>query len=184
MTHILEQLREEHRRVQKLLLVLEEELALFDRLERPDYDVLQAAVAFLQDYSARCHDPKERVVFDALRVCDPEAAAMLGGLEIEHAQDAGRLQRLSRGLNSIVSDRDVPRQAFHDAVRDFVAHVRHQIDFEERVLFPAALKALQPEDWAEIDMQAGKEGSPSRQAQLQALGQSILEWEAGNRAAA
>lgn len=184
MTHILEQLREEHRRVEKLLRVLEAELALFDRQERPDYEVLQAAVSFFEDFAARCHDPKERVVFGALRACDPEAAAMLGGLEIEHAQDPGRLQRLSSGLNSILSDRDVPRQAFHDAVRDFVMHVRHQIDFEERVLFPAALKALQPEDWAGIAALAGKEGSPSRQEQLQALGQRILEWEAGNRDAA
>jgi hemerythrin-like domain-containing protein len=179
MTGTLRQLHEEHRRVEKLLLVLEEELALFDRQERPDYEVLQAAMDFFQDYLVSCHDPKERLIFECLKARDPEAAARLGGLEVEHAQDAGRLLRLSYGLSNILNDRDVPREAFHDAVRDFIAHVRHEINVEERMLFPAAINALQPEDWEDIKATA-RDTSEER---LQLLCERILEWENSNRAA-
>jgi hemerythrin-like domain-containing protein len=181
---IIERLRDEHRSVEKLLFVLEQELAVFDRRERPDYEVLQAVVRVFEDYSACWHDPKERVVFDALRECDAEAAAMIDGLEIEHRQDLHRLQRLAQALTSILIDRDVPPQAFDQVVRDFIGHLRHQIDFEERVLFPAALKALQSEDWATIEAQlndgGGLSSNGTSEDRFHALSERILNWEQGN----
>jgi hemerythrin-like domain-containing protein len=35
-------------------------------------------------------------------------------------------------------------------IRDFITHERHHMAMEERLFFPAAIKALQPDDWAEI----------------------------------
>ena len=35
-------------------------------------------------------------------------------------------------------------------IRDFIVHERHHMAMEEREFFPAAVEALQPEDWAEI----------------------------------
>ena len=75
--------------------------------------------------------------------------------ESEHRDDSERLQRLAWVLTNILGDRDVPRRALDEVARDFIEHARHQIDFEERVLFPAAMKALRPEDWAEIEAQVG-----------------------------
>ena len=56
MTHIIDFLNGEHRRVEKLLLVLEEELAVFDCQERPDYEVLQTLVRFFEDYAGSRHE--------------------------------------------------------------------------------------------------------------------------------
>jgi hemerythrin-like domain-containing protein len=183
MTDIIQRLRDEHRNVEKLLLVLEEELAVFDRQERPDYEVLQAIVRFFQDFPP-LHDAKERVVFDALKATDAEAAAMIGGLELEHRKDPYRLQRLAQALSSILIERDVPRQAFDKVVRDFIAHVRYQVDFEERVLFPAALKALEPVDWAAIEARLSDGGDPSSHdttaQRFDALSEDILAWEEEN----
>jgi hypothetical protein len=39
MVEIIEILREEHRNIEKLLRVMEQELSVFDRAERPDYEV-------------------------------------------------------------------------------------------------------------------------------------------------
>jgi len=187
MTETIELLREEHRRIEKLLLVLEQEVAVFDRRDPPDYEVLQAVVRFFEDYSARCHNPKERIVLDVLRARGPEAAAMISGLESEHRQDADRLRRLAQVLSSILSGHDVPRQAFDDAARDFIRHARYQIDFEEHVMFPAALKALQPTDWAGIESQLSDNGCRSSnsatQEKFRALSERILEWEQVNQVA-
>ena len=186
MTEIIERLCDEHRNVEKLLSVLECELAVFDRRERPDYEVLQAVVRFFEDF-ARWHDHKERVVFDVLKECDAEAAAMIGGIEIEHCQDPYRLQRLDRALTNILIDRDVPRQAFDKVMRDFIGHVRYQIDFEERVLFPTALKSLQPEDWDAIEARlndgAGPLSDGTAEETFSARCERIVGWEQENRAA-
>jgi hypothetical protein len=45
-------------------------------------------------------------------------------------------------------DRDVLRHTADDMIRDFIVHERHHIAVEERDFFPAAVKALQPQDWA------------------------------------
>jgi len=48
MVEIIEILREEHRNIEKLLRVMEEELSVFDRGERPDYEVFGAIIEFFK----------------------------------------------------------------------------------------------------------------------------------------
>jgi hemerythrin-like domain-containing protein len=42
LVEIIEILRQEHRNIEKLLRVMEQELSVFDRGERPDYEVFGA----------------------------------------------------------------------------------------------------------------------------------------------
>jgi hypothetical protein len=48
---IIEILCQEHRNIEKLLQVMEEELTVFDRGERPDYEVFGAIVEFFKKLS-------------------------------------------------------------------------------------------------------------------------------------
>ena len=59
MTYVIEILRQEHRNIEKLLRVLERELSVFDRGERPDYEVVLAVIDYFKDYPESCHHPKE-----------------------------------------------------------------------------------------------------------------------------
>ena len=43
---IIDVLRQEHRNIETLLLVLEQEMSIFDRAERPDYEVIWAVIAY------------------------------------------------------------------------------------------------------------------------------------------
>ena len=47
-------------------------------------------------------------------------------------------------------DREILRQTVDGIIRDFIARERQHMAMEERVFFPAAIVALQPQDWAEI----------------------------------
>ena len=78
MSKIIEILLEEHRNIEKLLLVLEQELEVFDRSEAPDYEILQAVIEYFQDYPESCHHPKEDMVFEKLKMRDPAAAKRVG----------------------------------------------------------------------------------------------------------
>jgi len=181
MTKIIEILREEHRNIEELLLVLEQELNVFDRNEQPDYEILQAVINYFQDYPDCCHHPKEDMIFAKLKARDPIAAEAVGDLEAEHQNEGKRLQRVAQMIRSILTHHEVLRPTFDDIMRDFIEHERKHMEMEERVLFPAAVNALQPEDWAGIDaIWSEKKDTMFNVAieeKCQSLRERILQWE-------
>jgi hemerythrin-like domain-containing protein len=147
---IIDVLRQEHRNIEMLLRVLEQELSVFDRAGRPDYEVIRAVVAYFEAYPDKYHHSQEDLVFETLKVRDPAAAAKIGDLSGEHLSGARRLGRVAKAVESVLMDQEIPRQAVDEIIRDFIAHERRHIAMEERDFLPAAAKALQPQDWAEI----------------------------------
>jgi hemerythrin-like domain-containing protein len=147
MSRIIEILLDEHRNIEKLLHILEQELEVFDRGESPDYEILQAIIDYFQDYPGSYHHPKEDIVFEKLKLRDPAVTRQIGDAEAEHQAETNRLRQFARAVEDVAG----LRQAFHNVVRDFIQHQRQHIAKEERSLFPSAVKALRPEDWIEID---------------------------------
>jgi hemerythrin-like domain-containing protein len=186
MTAIIGLLREEHKNIEKLLRILEQELSIFQRGERPDYDILLAIIRYFQAYPDLCHHPKEDIVFEALKRRDPALADSIADIEDEHQNEAARLRRFALIVESIQVDHEVLRQTFSGAIRDFIDYQRKHIEKEERGLFPAALKALLPEDWAAIDarLSCGKDPlfNSTVEAEYRDLHQRILQWEDENEA--
>lgn len=184
MSNIIQILLEEHRNIDKLLLVLEHELEVFDRSEEPDYEIFQAVVQYFQDYPERCHHPKEDMVFDKLKIRDADLAARVGDVENEHEVETLRLNRLAGAIDDVLAGREVLRQTFHDVVQDFIDHQRRHMDKEEHMLFPAAVQRLRPEDWAEIDARLSDRKDPlfngAIETKFQALQRTILRWEREN----
>ena len=64
MIEIIEILRQEHRNLEKLLRVMEQELRVFDRGECPDYEVFGAIIEFFKKYPHFCHHPKEDIIYE------------------------------------------------------------------------------------------------------------------------
>jgi hemerythrin-like domain-containing protein len=181
MSKIIEILLEEHRNIDKLLLVLEQELEVFDRSEGSDYEILQAVIQYFQDYPENCHHPKEDMVFEKLKLRDPAASKRIGDVEAEHHVEADRLRRFAQAVEDVLAGRELPRQSFHNVMLDFIEHQRQHMDKEERLLFPAAVKALRPEDWTEIEQQLNNRKDPLFDGVIEnkfrALQQTILRWE-------
>jgi hemerythrin-like domain-containing protein len=181
MSNIIQILLEEHRNIDRLLLVLEHELEVFDRSEEPDYEILQAVIQYFQDYPENCHHPKEDLVFEKLKMRDPAAAERVGDAEAEHKIETERLRRLVEAVEEILAGREFLRQTFHDVVYDFIKHQRQHMDKEERLLFPAAVNGLRPDDWAEIDARLSDRKDPLFngviETKFQALQRTILRWE-------
>src|SRR5215469_4041445 len=137
MTTLIDILREEHRNIEKLLGVLEQELSVFDHRQRPDFDTLRAIIDYFEEYPARCHHPKEDMMVDILKVRDPVVAAALGDMQSDHREEADRLLELARTIESVRTGSDLSRDSVVAAVRDFIAHERRHMALEERELFPA-----------------------------------------------
>ena len=178
---IIEVLREEHRNIEKLLRVLERELSVFDRGDRPDYEVVLSVIDYFKNYPDKCHHPKEDIIVAMFKARDPVAAAAIGDLEAEHREGARRLRRVGLAIERVLSDQDLLRQTVDDIIRDFINHERQHMAMEERVIFPAMLKTLQPEDWADIALQLaaryGPLSQPDFEEKFSTLRRNILAME-------
>jgi hemerythrin-like domain-containing protein len=147
---IIDRLSQEHRNIEMLLAVLERELEIFDRGDRPDYEVIRAIISYFELYPEVYHHPQEDLVFAKLKIRDPAAAAKVGNLALEHQKGAERLRRVAQAVDSVLADREILRQNVDNIVRDFIEHERRHVMMEDRDFFPAALKVLEPQDWTEI----------------------------------
>lgn len=147
---IIDRLCREHRNIEMLLTILERELEIFDRGDRPDYEVVRAVISYFELYTEVYHHPQEDLVFAKLKVRDPAAAAKVGNLALEHQEGAARLRRVAQAIDSVLADHEFLRKNVDNIVRDFIEHERRHIVMEDRDFFPAALKALDPQDWTEI----------------------------------
>jgi hemerythrin-like domain-containing protein len=147
---IIERLTQEHRNIEKLLAVLERELEIFNRGDRPDYEVVRAVIGYFEVYLKLYHHPQEDLVFAMLKIRDPAAAAKVGDLVSEHQKGTERLRHVAHAVDNVLADREILRQNVDTIVRDFIENERRHVAMEDCYFFPAAVKALQPQDWAEI----------------------------------
>jgi hemerythrin-like domain-containing protein len=181
MVEIIEILRQEHRNIEKLLQVMEQELTVFDRGERPDYEVFGAIVEFFKNYPDSCHHPKENIIYEKFKTRDPGRAASVADLEAEHREGAVRLRRVAQAIESVLNDQELLRESVDRIVRDFIDNERKHIALEEDVVFPAIVDTLQPGDWADIALTlADRYGPPSEadfEEQFSTLRRDILELE-------
>ena len=119
---IIERLSQEHRNIETLLAVLERELQVFDRGDRPDYEVIRAIISYFEVYPEAYHHPQEDLVFAKLKIRDPAAAAKIGNLALEHQKGAERLRRVAQAVDSVLADGEILRQNVDNIVRDFIEH--------------------------------------------------------------
>ena len=181
MIEIIEVLRQEHSNIEKLLRVLERELSVFDRGDHPDYGVVLAVIDYFKDYPDSCHHPKEDMIVEKIKVRDPLTAETVGDLEAEHREGARRLRRVAEVVERVLSDDDLLRQDVDDIIREFIICERQHMAKEERVVFPAALDALLPEDWADIALKMADRydplSKPGPEAKFDTLRRTILKLE-------
>ena len=147
---IIERLSQEHRNIGKLLAILERELEVFDVGESPDYEVIRAIISYFEIYTEIYHHPQEDLVFARLKIRDPATARKIGNLAREHRKGSDRLRKVASAIDMVLADEEVLRQKVDAIVREFITHERRHMTMEDQEFFPAALKALKPQDWGDI----------------------------------
>lgn len=181
MVEIIGILRQEHRNIEKLLCVMEEELTVFDQGGRPDYEVFGAIIEFFKKYPDSCHHPKEDIIYARFKARAPNRAASIADLEAEHREGAVRLRRVAKAIDAVLNDQDLLRESVDRIVRDFIDSERKHIALEDQVIFPAIIETLRPDDWADIALKiADRYGPPSEadfEEQFSTLRRNIIELE-------
>ena len=151
MSNLITSLQIDHRNMVGLLDVIQQQATHLTRGEPVNYRLLDSAFAYLSGYPDRCHHPKEDLVYRKLVTRRPDLATSLENLVAEHEQ----LAQLTRNLTAALAE---PRQAalpggnyLAERLTEFLRLYRHHMLMEDQHFFPAALRWLSPDDFAEID---------------------------------
>lgn len=155
----MDMLLQEHRNMGRLLDLLEGQLDILEKTEAPNYDLILEIIDYFRSFPDLHHHPKEDLIFKKLVKRDPGQAAKFGDLEAEHATCSDRLDEFARAVVITLLEAETPR-TFVGLARAFIDHERHHIASEEKVLFPAAMRSLTDDDWAELDTRSTRFKDP------------------------
>ena len=187
MPTIADTIRQDHVNMAKLLKILEHEVGLFAKAERPNHDIIQSIVYYFQRYSDRCHHPKEDVVYRHIMAHDANAAGAIGDLEAEHRRIAEQLGMFAEAVRNVLNEAEMPREVFVSAAEKFIAAERRHMGMEEGKFLPLADKLLNAEEWAKIASEVDVETDPlfgkKGAAEFDELREHIINWEAEDNVA-
>lgn len=178
---VIEELREDHRNIARLLQVLERQIDIFGEAETPDYDIIVGVADYFLQYPDRCHHPKEDLIVAKLKEAHPEATGGIGGLIDEHRELHERAVRFRRAVGDLLSGADVPRSAIVDVAHDFIATQHRHMREEEDTLFPTADRVLTGAEWADIEdrlgQRADRASGPWVEEMFRTVSARLLAWQ-------
>lgn len=140
----------DHRNMAMVLAALGQQQEVLAGGGTVDEAILDAVFAYLLGYPDQCHHPKEDAVYRRLRKRDPAAADALDDLVDEHAQLSRRVKEVQLALGRRPGLRSAELTLQLAELRRMYQDHMHR---EERDFFPAAVRGLTADDWAEVDFE-------------------------------
>jgi len=116
-----------------------------------EVEFFNSALDYIEQFVDRSHHPKEDdFLFRLLRLRSTEAASILDTLQQEHLEGPQNIFKLRDQLQQAGSGTLAPKH-LAAALKVYTTNLKNHIRTEENMVMPLARKALNPEDWAEID---------------------------------
>lgn len=159
--------KEEHRKFEKLLMLVEGELDRFRIGERPNYRMLLDAVSYMTQYPARFHDPKEDLAWEIVLERLPSMARLVDSLHRQHSLVERSGENLQGVCDSWMADALLPRAEIEHSARNYIEAYRIQLGMEERLMLPLAQGLLSENDWAGLRERFGDGGDAAPGTTLQ-----------------
>lgn len=148
----LEQLRNEHRMLARVIEALETLTAeTAEATTALDFNLLAAMLYYVDAVPERLHHPKEdRYLFAALRARDPAQAPLLDRLEREHQRSPYLIGELERALVHWQGGAPDGLEQFALALGNFSEFHWAHMRAEENTILPLAEQTLAEADWIVI----------------------------------
>lgn len=140
----------EHLNFARLLDLLEEQVGVFHRGERPNYNLMGTIVYYMRNFGDRVHHPREDVAYARLVERDPGMQVVVNRLLQEHRVIATVGEALLDRLNEADGDVISSRAALEAAAAMYLVYYRNHLSTEERHAMPRAAQLLTREDWAAV----------------------------------
>jgi hemerythrin-like domain-containing protein len=151
MADVVTLLQIDHRKMVKVLDVIQQQAINMGRHARVNYRLLESTFVYLSGYPDQCHHPKEDLVYRKLLGRCPDMADTLKDLVKEHETLAYLTRSVMRAIADSHRDPPVVNDRLSDQLHEFLDLYRHHMLMEEQHFFPAAVHRLSDNDFAEID---------------------------------
>ncbi len=138
LARILEELREDHRNLTRLLDLLESECREVPDDGEPDMELLRDIMHYMTVYPDAIHHPREDLVYTAMREHCTDLAEGLENVPGDHREIAELGATLRSDIEAIISGAAVTRQHLLEDLVNYVGHLRRHMEWEETDLFPRA----------------------------------------------
>jgi hemerythrin-like domain-containing protein len=152
LARILEELREDHRNLARLLDLLEAECRDVPDDGEPDMELLLDIMHYMTVYPDAIHHPREDLVYTALREHCEDLAGGLENVPSDHREIAELGATLRKDVEAIISGAAVTRQHLLEDLVNYVGHLRRHMEWEETDLFPRADSLAKDNETATIDV--------------------------------
>jgi hemerythrin-like domain-containing protein len=178
---ILETLRSDHANMARLLNILERQVSAFHEGEAPDYEIVEAVVAYFLDYPDLCHHPIEDLLARTLLDKTTFKDSAIRGLAEQHEELGGLTRRFAKVVRRVIDEAELPRDYFIRAAKEFIGSQRQHMQMEEEYFFPLAEGGLTPQDLAALDSELFDKEDPlfggAVKGRFEALYNDIVKWE-------
>ncbi len=144
-------LRLEHGNQSKLLGLIEDQVAAAEAGTPMDEELLNLACEYFLDYPARCHHPKEDLVFKLLSKRDPESCSSLRDLLAEHRRLNELTEAFADAVHRVREEPPAAKPSPREVIREFTERYRQHIRDEEERFFRLAEERLSQDDWDTLD---------------------------------
>ncbi|AGA90608.1 hypothetical protein Thimo_1840 [Thioflavicoccus mobilis 8321] len=160
MNPLIQRLNLEHKRLARLLDLLQRLVDRFGEGNEPDFELLCEMLEYMEFYADQVHHKTEDLIFERLLALDVEKRDVLDTLMHQHRQISQINRRFRRSLEGIVNEEVLRREEVEIQGRELIAALRQHMDLEEREAFPVALDCLADADWAAIEDAAPDASDP------------------------
>lgn len=138
---------QEHVFFERLLGLLERELAAFHAAKHPNYELMLDILTYLRHYPDRLHHPREDATFAYLVKHDASLGKQVDQLRQEHGQIAQAGDQLITLLNEVADGAMLPREQLEACAKAYLSLYRKHVQTEEREVMPRARKLLSDQEW-------------------------------------
>ncbi|MDO8863630.1 hemerythrin domain-containing protein [Haliea sp. E1-2-M8] len=145
----MKRLRRDHRNLNRLFDMLEEQVARYDRDStfEPDLLLILDIVAYLNDYPRIYHHPLEEEAVALMVERNLGDNSVNEFIHDQHQNLEQATERLSSLFNMIVNDHPVPIEQTREALDSYLEMSRKHLQSEEDRLFPVMEKVLGNDEW-------------------------------------
>ena len=152
LARILDELREDHRNLTRLLDLLEAECRDVPDDGEPDMELLLDIMHYMTIYPDAIHHPREDLVYTAMREHCTDLADGLENVPSDHREIAELGVTLREDIEAIISGAAVTRQHLLEDLVNYVGHLRRHMEWEEADLFPRADSLARDKETATVDV--------------------------------
>ncbi|WDE03509.1 hemerythrin domain-containing protein [Thalassomonas viridans] len=150
MNELMKGLQREHKGHKQLLTLLEGKLARLKQNIPLDFNLLNDAVNYIDNYAGRYHHPKEDIIYHYMVDNDLDPHKDFAKIIEEHNKLEQITSQVQTSLQSILLDAITSTSRFATELEEFIQIHQQHLHIEDTVVFPQIERGLTEEDWQKL----------------------------------